>query len=95
VVRITEFSLNEYFHDTQKQGPFRRWEHTHSFEPMMQAGMAGTLLRDEVEYDVGFGMVGRALESAVFQQVFRSTFNYRKRMAEQIFPSPAAVTAGS
>src|SRR5664279_3858131 len=29
---ITGFSLNEYFSDVQKQGPFRRWEHTHSFE---------------------------------------------------------------
>jgi ligand-binding SRPBCC domain-containing protein len=93
LVRITEFSLNEYFHDVQRQGPFRRWEHTHSFEPMMQDGAAGTLLRDEVEYDVGFGMIGRALESAVFQNVFRATFNYRKRAIGEIFRAPAAVIA--
>lgn len=91
VVNITEFELNRYFHDSQKQGPFRRWEHTHSFEAMTQSGMIGTLLRDDVEYDVGFGVVGRALESAIFQNVFRATFKYRKRALAQIFPSPAAV----
>ena len=96
LVKITEFSFNEYFHDTQKQGPFRRWEHTHSFEPMTQDGHTGTLIRDEVAYDVGFGMVGRLLERSVFQNLFRSTFNYRRRAVEQIFPAPAAaVTAGS
>jgi ligand-binding SRPBCC domain-containing protein len=93
VVNITEFSFNDYFQDSQKQGPFRRWQHTHSFERMMQGGIEGTILRDEVEYEVGFGIVGRALESVVFQQMFRSTFNYRRRALEGIFPAPHAVPA--
>jgi len=93
VVNITEFSLNEYFHDSQKQGPFRRWEHTHSFESMMQGGSMGTMIRDEVDYEVGFGLVGRLLESTLFQRLFRSTFAYRKRALEQLFPAPAAVSA--
>ncbi len=87
VVNIAEFSFNEYFQDVQKQGPFRHWQHTHSFEPMLQGGVEGTLIRDEVEYEVGFGAVGRALEMVIFQQVFRSTFNYRKRALERIFGS--------
>ncbi len=91
IVDITQFSLNEYFHDSQKQGPFRRWEHTHGFERMMQAGQMGTLIRDQVEYDVGFGFVGRVLETVVFQQMLRSTFNYRKRAVAAIFPEPTAV----
>ncbi len=90
VVNITEFSLNEYFHDSQKQGPFRRWEHTHSFEPMMQGGSMGTLIRDEVDYEVGFGVVGRVLETALFQAIFRATFNYRKRVVDRIFLAPAS-----
>jgi len=87
IVNISEFELNHYFHDTQKQGPFRCWEHSHIFEPMMQQGTMGTLIRDEVEYDIGFGMVGRGLESTIFQSVFRATFNYRKRALEGIFGS--------
>ena len=95
VVRITEFSLNQYFHDVQKQGPFRRWEHTHSFEPSTSRGIEGTLIGDEIEYEVGFGIVGRALERALFQRLFHSTFEYRKRAVSQMFAAPAAVTAAT
>jgi ligand-binding SRPBCC domain-containing protein len=87
IVNITEFSLNEYFHDVQKQGPFHRWEHTHSFETMTRSGREGTLVRDEVDYEVGFGYVGNALERVLFQRLFRSAFEYRKRAVELIFPS--------
>ena len=89
VVLITEFSLNEYFHDVQKQGPFHRWEHTHSFETMMQGGREGTLVRDEVDYEVGFGVVGTTLEKLLFQRMFRSTFAYRRKALERIFAAPA------
>jgi ligand-binding SRPBCC domain-containing protein len=95
VVIISEFSFNQYFQDVQKQGPFRRWQHTHSFERMTQSGVEGTLIRDEVEYEVGFGAVGRALEMLIFQHVFRSTFNYRKRALQRIFPTPVAVPTAS
>jgi len=94
IVDITSFELNRYFHDTQKQGPFRRWEHTHSFEPMMQGEREGTLIRDEVEYEVGFGIVGRTLETVLFQRLFRATFNHRKRVVEQIF-ARQSLTASS
>jgi ligand-binding SRPBCC domain-containing protein len=95
IVSITEFSLNEYFHDVQKQGPFRRWEHTHSFEPAVREGRGGTLIRDEVDYEVGFGIVGRMLELALFQRLFRSTFDYRKRALEQIFKPGNPVTTAT
>ena len=95
VVRITEFSLNQYFHDVQKQGPFRLWEHTHSFEPGAVGGQEGTLIRDEVDYEIGFGIVGRVLENTLFQRIFRSTFEYRRRAIGEIFPASAVVTVGS
>lgn len=95
VVNISEFSFNQYFQDVQKQGPFRQWQHTHSFEATSQGGVEGTLIRDDVEYEVGFGAVGRGLELLIFQQVFRSTFNYRKRALDRIFPAPVAIPAAS
>jgi ligand-binding SRPBCC domain-containing protein len=90
VVKITEFEINHYFQDVQKQGPFRRWQHTHGFEPVTQGDVEGTLIRDEVEYEIGFGIVGRALETVVFQQMFRSTFKYRNRVVDRIFAAQAA-----
>ena len=81
---ITEFSLNQSFRDVQKQGPFRRWEHTHSFAAKTVNGREGTLIHDVVEYEVGFGVIGTLLEKAIFQRMLRSTFEYRKRAVEKI-----------
>ena len=89
IALITEFSLNEYFSDVQQQGPFRRWEHTHSFEAKTIDGREGTLIRDVVEYEVGFGVIGRMLEKLMFQRMLRTTFEYRKKALEKIFePTP-------
>jgi hypothetical protein len=85
IVRIVEFSLNEYFRDEQKQGPFRSWEHTHFFEPKIVEGVRGTLLSDDVKYEVGFGVIGTMLEGLLFQRIMRATFAYRKRALEKIF----------
>ena len=95
IVQRYRVRAERIFSHVQNQGPFRRWEHTHSFEPLMHGGHEGTLIRDQVDYEVGFGVVGRALETGVFQQMFRSTFNYRKRAIEEIFTVPATVPAGS
>ncbi len=83
---ITDFSLNQSFRDIQKQGPFRRWTHTHSFEATVaDDGREGTLIRDVVEYEVGFGVIGVFLEKMMFQRMMRSTFEYRQRALEKIF----------
>ena len=87
IVQIVDFSLNQHFRDVQKQGPFRRWEHTHSFEARSMEGRDGTLLRDHLEYEVGFGVVGTTLENLLFQRLMRSTFEYRKKALQQIFPA--------
>jgi ligand-binding SRPBCC domain-containing protein len=84
---ITGFSLSEYFIDTQKQGPFRSWRHTHFFEAKTINGRKGTLLRNAVEYEVGFGVIGRILERLLFQRMLRTTFEYRKHAAERILTS--------
>jgi ligand-binding SRPBCC domain-containing protein len=84
---ITEFSLNEYFSDVQKQGPFRRWHHRHSFATKMTDGRDGTLIRDVVEYEVGFGVVGKMLETLLFQPMLRKTFGYRRDALAEIFSS--------
>ena len=66
---ITEFSFNEYFSDIQKQGPFKSWHHTHFFEAKTVDGRDGTVVGDEVEYEIGFGVVGTMLEKLIFQRM--------------------------
>jgi ligand-binding SRPBCC domain-containing protein len=87
---ITGFSLNQFFSDVQKQGPFHRWEHTHSFEATVLDGLPGTLIRDVVEYEVGFGVIGAMLEHLMFRRMLRNTFDFRKKALERIFSENAA-----
>ena len=82
---ITEFSFNEYFSDVQKQGPFKSWHHTHYFEAKTVAGREGTVVGDEVEYEVGFGIVGVFLERFVFQGMMAAIFEHRKAALDRVF----------
>jgi ligand-binding SRPBCC domain-containing protein len=82
---ITEFAYHEYFSDTQKQGPFKAWHHTHTFESKIVDGVEGTTVGDEVEYEVGFGVVGTALEKMLFQRWMHSVFEHRKDAMKTVF----------
>ena len=84
---ITEFSFNEYFCDIQKQGPFKLWHHTHFFEARTEDGREGTIVGDEVEYEIGFGAVGRMLERLVFQRMMEAILEHRKDALEKVFAS--------
>jgi ligand-binding SRPBCC domain-containing protein len=87
---ITEFAFNEYFSDTQKLGPFKSWHHTHTFEEKTVEGRKGTVIGDEVEYEVGFGVIGRMLEMMIFQRMMRSIFEHRKKALEKVFAAEVA-----
>jgi len=82
---ITEFSFHEYYSDIQKQGPFKSWHHTHTFESSVRDGLEGTVIGDEVEYEVGFGIVGILLEKVVFVRMMQAIFEHRKTAFEKAF----------
>jgi ligand-binding SRPBCC domain-containing protein len=85
VAVITEFSFNEHFSDIQKQGPFKSWHHTHTFESRTIDGQEGTLVGDEVEYEVGFGVVGSFLEKMLFHRMMKGIFEHRKKALQRAF----------
>jgi ligand-binding SRPBCC domain-containing protein len=82
---ITEFVYHRHFADLQKQGPFKSWHHAHKFESKIVDGVEGTTVGDEVEYEVGFGLVGTILEKLVFERVMRAVFDHRKKTLEAVF----------
>ncbi|MGI8633289.1 MAG: TIGR01777 family oxidoreductase [Solirubrobacterales bacterium] len=66
------------FRDTQVQGPFGRWIHTHRF---VEAGAEHSLLRDHVDYELPFqrlslGLAGRVAGGPVRTQLERM-FDFR------------------
>jgi ligand-binding SRPBCC domain-containing protein len=80
---ITEFVWNDHFCDTQGRGPFAFWRHCHSLRVEERDGVTGTLLRDEVEYELPFGALGEIAHTLGGAWQIRSIFAYRqKRTAE-------------
>ncbi len=79
IARITEFEWNDYFADVQQKGPFKRWHHRHQFLPETRDGISGTLVRDVIEYEVGFGLLGAVADSLFVARQMRRTFAQRQQ----------------
>ena len=78
--RITEFESNHYFADVQEQGPFKSWHHRHEFAAESTSGISGTLVRDVIDYEVGFGFVGGIANALFVRRQMESTFAQRQRV---------------
>jgi ligand-binding SRPBCC domain-containing protein len=81
--RIVEYVQDEAFADEQVRGPFRHWRHGHEFREETRNGQAGTVVRDVVEFDPGWGRVGRVTSYLIARQV-RKTFRQRQRALESL-----------
>jgi ligand-binding SRPBCC domain-containing protein len=80
---VAEHTLYEpphRFADRQVSGPFARWEHTHNF---LDDGSGGTILRDEVDYDVPLGAVGRLLAGGFIRRKLQRMFEYRHQKTRE------------
>lgn len=88
VARIVEFEPNRHFVDVQVKGPFRRWRHRHEFESTERDGKPGTLVRDDLEYEIGFGLLGDMVARWLVARKVQSTFAARQqRLAELLGPT--------
>lgn len=79
---ITRWEPRECFVDVQRKGPFRYWEHLHTFEEVSLDGEPGVRLGDEVHYAVpGGSLVHRLLVRGLNERVFR----YRAEVMDRLF----------
>ncbi len=77
----TEISVWEPPHrfvDRQLRGPYRIWEHTHTFKQVDD----GTLVRDDVDYA---SPGGRVIERLLVRRDLRRIFEYRHQRLHSIF----------
>ena len=86
VARITEFEWNRHFADIQVKGPFRSWYHRHEMEAETRGDVAGTLVRDRIECDLGFGVLGD-FALRILSAKIAGTFRYRQRVLPQLLKS--------
>jgi uncharacterized protein len=87
VVRHSGYIAGRQFRDTQVEGPFARWEHTHRFEP---DGERSCVLEDHIEYELPGGPLGEALGGDYFRSQLERLFDYRHRVLAQDLAAHAA-----
>jgi len=73
VAEHTAYDPPRMFEDVQIKGPFHLWRHRHIILPHE----AGTLLRDEIEYEPPFGFPGKLFAPALVAPQIKRMFEYR------------------
>jgi ligand-binding SRPBCC domain-containing protein len=81
VAEHTEYDPPREFADRQVSGPFASWNHRHLF---LDDGAGRTRLRDEVDYRLPLGRLGRVLGGGWTASRLRRLFDYRHDMTRQI-----------
>jgi ligand-binding SRPBCC domain-containing protein len=81
---ITDVEWNHHFADVQKKGPFKSWHHRHEFSAQMRDGVNGTIVRDLIDYDIGFGFAGKIADTLFIRRTFDRMFAYRQRALEAL-----------
>jgi len=84
VAEHMEYEPGRLFTDRQVHGPFAKWYHRHLF---LDDGEGGTRLRDEVDYELPLGRLGRWLGSAFIEQKLARMFDYRHETTRRIVES--------
>jgi ligand-binding SRPBCC domain-containing protein len=80
VNEVTVWEPETRFVDEQREGPFRRWTHTHRLETI-SAG--GTRIIDSIDYEPPGGLLGMVVTAAAIERDLKWLFEYRqKRLAE-------------
>ena len=80
--RITRWNPPYEFVDEQLSGPYRTWIHTHRF----RTTTSGTVIEDEVRYELPLGLLGRIVLPLVRRQLHR-IFSYRSHRVSELLRS--------
>jgi ligand-binding SRPBCC domain-containing protein len=87
---ITEFAWNDHFCDVQHRGPFAYWHHCHRLHAETRtvdgAPILGTLLTDEVNYELPLGALGEFGRRLLGERQFKSMFDYRHKRTAELLP---------
>ncbi len=84
IARITEFEWNHHFADVQDKGPFKSWHHRHEFAVESREGVAGTLVCDVIDYEVGFNFIGAIANALFIRRQMESTFALRQQVLPKL-----------
>jgi len=78
---IGKTEILKFFSDSQTKGPFKLWEHKHTFEVKDN----GVLMTDDLKYQLPFGWIGDITHELIVKKKIENIFTYRKEILEKIF----------
>ncbi len=84
IALIIEFEWNHHFADIQRKGPFQRFHHRHEFALEVRHAVQGTTMRDVIDYEIGFGLLGELAQKLVIGPNFQRTFTHRQKALEKL-----------
>lgn len=79
--RITEVVPLQRFIDFQERGPYKLWEHTHTFTPVED----GVFITDHVRYELPFGPLGTLAHQLFVKKKLKNIFDYRHQVLDEKF----------
>jgi ligand-binding SRPBCC domain-containing protein len=79
--RIDEYVPGVRFVDSQEKGPYKLWRHTHEF----REENGHTVMRDRVEYQMPFGLLGELVHALAVKAQLRRIFAFREQVVSQLF----------
>ena len=86
---ISEFVWNDHFCDIQLRGPFAYWRHCHRLRAETRDGKQGTLLRDELEYEMHLGALGELAHFIAVRKQIQNIFAFRHQRTEKLLSHTA------
>jgi ligand-binding SRPBCC domain-containing protein len=82
---ITAYEPFTRFVDVQTKGPYKTWIHQHIFIPVE----GGVLMKDHVQYEIGYSFLGKIIGAFVVKPKLRQIFDYRRGVIENYFGKSA------
>lgn len=84
--RIESFEAGQAFVDVQVRGPYRKWIHRHEFRDVI----GGTEMRDRVDYELPWGLLGKIAHALVVRQSLHRIFDHRAAVIAELLAAPPA-----
>lgn len=81
VTKIVDVDGPNRFADTQLTGPYKLWEHTHTFEEVK----GGVFMTDLVKYQLPLGFLGDIAHALFVKKKLNYIFDYRQKILEESF----------
>ena len=81
ITEITEYEEYVSFTDVQIKGPYQLWNHQHHFKSVD----GSVLMTDILDYDIGFGIIGRFAGTLWVDSKVSAIFEFRRSKLQAIF----------